>query len=133
MRPARPPTRLHEKFMLPAESAHYTLAIRDDIPQNYCVLGLLPTTRGSGADVQGESLKGTRAGSDGCGGEVPASLLFRFTPERMALQKPSEMEHKVPTTASVSSALHDSHYDSAPVFGRAPIVADHGLLTLLAH
>ena len=117
MGPGRPAAQWHEIFSLPRESEHYSLVTGINIPYFHRVIGVLPTARGSGTDVQGDHPKGGLKGVRPVCWLVtvlksPRRFLCRFNTDRLRRSSnPRPMEHEVPAlTISGSSAdRSDSH------------------------
>jgi hypothetical protein len=112
----------HARILLPAGWSHCMVDSRSEIPYFNRVNEPTLTTRGAGADVQGESLKG--------GGTGSRELRFSTSPRRFsrcrnlsAGDAPETlwMEHNVPNMIRGKSASPPpSRHDSAPPKARAP-------------
>jgi hypothetical protein len=91
----------NEKNRLLPRGLNVSLDSKDDIPYLFCVLGGNSTTRGSGADVQGESLKGARAGFGKLRCSSPRVVTYLLEHRLSAtLRQLPTMEHQVPYTIS---------------------------------
>jgi hypothetical protein len=95
------------------------LELRSDIPYFHLVNEPLLTTRGAGADVQAERLKGGGTGSDSYGDQLPASFpprLISGTPRRSC--NCHIAEHTVPSSVCGQAA-------SIPIPPQSPDSVQH--------
>lgn len=126
MGPGSPAAQQREIFLLPHESEHYSLVTGTNIPYRHCVIGYLPTTRGSGTDVQGSRPTGSLKGVRPVYWLVtvlksPRRFLCRFNTDRLrrfATSQTAEHEvpnHPIPGSSADRSDSNRNDYARPPI------------------
>ena len=147
MGPGVPAAQWYEIFSLPRESMHYHVVTGTNIPYFHRVIGVLPTTRGSGTDVQGSHPLGGLKGVRPVYWLVtvlksPRRFLCRFNTDRLRrFATDQTAEHKVPNHPIPGSSADRSDSNrndyarppaGIPDAARTPAaIAAHGSLNFL--